>query len=528
MCRTDKYIKNLLQIFLLCNKIFIMNELLNKLTNYFPGVIWDDFTDSKGTETFWDLLENINAQTENSKIFLLKLFEYNKINSENSRKETFKYMLPGEEFVQKIPQEYFDKQNNVFQAILDYDEKMFLKELMNVLNIKDLDLSSEDDGYYPVAKYYPKWNIWSCYYDKKHYRFNWDSEIDYDILMYNPNSPFDAFIRKCQYAYTLLRIGLESKLEGKTKKDIKEKALLELQRQLKLFSEEEAEKQLKQVWKENQNEVKRKKSEKQKPLIDKIEKDEKFDSLSGNIQMGIESKADSHSEFYPKSFEQTMKKIDYCRLEKKFENKKYLDKYQLSYDDCKKIRELYEEKENLEWTGFYALGKEDLFLRLSILNHNILKLSEKEKNTIYKINKKLKDSRTISFDTPYSDSEDVDSLHDCVEDKNNYNKNSFNEIENWKESLVTVLKQEFSSSMEKPFNNILDGYLNSYDKYAILDASLYEILYTKTKDISNNEVFLKYLGIVNKEAYATNKQLQSLFKNKITCAIEKLKGEING
>ena len=92
MYRTDKYLKKLLQIFLLCNKIFIMNELLNKLTNYFPGVIWDDFTDSKGTETFWDLLENINAQTENSKIFLLKLFEYNKINSENSRKETFNYI----------------------------------------------------------------------------------------------------------------------------------------------------------------------------------------------------------------------------------------------------------------------------------------------------------------------------------------------------------------------------------------------------------------------------------------------------
>ena len=139
MYRTDKYIKKLLRIFLLYNKISFMNELLNRLINYFPGVIWTDFTDSKGTENFWELLENINTQTENSKTFLLKLFEYNKINTENSRKEIFKYMLPDEESVKKIPQEFFDKQNNTFQAILDYEEMLFLKELINILNIKESD-----------------------------------------------------------------------------------------------------------------------------------------------------------------------------------------------------------------------------------------------------------------------------------------------------------------------------------------------------------------------------------------------------
>ena len=74
-----------------------MNEiktLIDRLLEIFPGIIWTDFTDSKGTETFWKLLEDINAQTENSKTFLLKLFEYNKSNSENSRKDTFYYMLP--------------------------------------------------------------------------------------------------------------------------------------------------------------------------------------------------------------------------------------------------------------------------------------------------------------------------------------------------------------------------------------------------------------------------------------------------
>lgn len=500
MCRTDKYIKKLLRIFLLYNKISFMNELLNRLINYFPGVIWTDFTDSKGTENFWELLEYINTQTENSKTFLLKLFEYNKSNSENSKKETFKYMLPGEEFVKKIPQEFFDKQNNTFQAILDYEEMLFLKELINILNIKESDLSNEDDGYFPVAKYYPKWNEWSCLYDKKHYRFNWDSEIDYDILMYNPNNPFDAFIRKCQYAYTLLRISFENKLNGKTKEEIKNKGLSEIYNHFKLSS-----------------------------LYSKEDNDEKINALIGNIQMGLESKADKESEFYLKSFEQTIKKIDFCRFEKKFEKKKYLDKYQLSYEEYKKIREIYDEKEKLEWSGFYALEKENVFLRLSILNYNIERLPENERKIIYTINKRLKETRTISFDAPSSkDSEDTDNLYDIVEDKNDYNKNSFYEIENRKESLVTALQQEFCSPIENPFYNILDAYAESYDKFAILDASLYEILYAKSKDISNNELFLKYLGIANKEVYATNKQLQSLFKKKITCAIEKLKEGING
>ena len=500
MYRTDKYIKKLLRIFLLYNKISFMNELLNRLINYFPGVIWTDFTDSKGTENFWELLENINTQTENSKTFLLKLFEYNKINTENSRKEIFKYMLPDEESVKKIPQEFFDKQNNTFQAILDYEEMLFLKELINILNIKESDLSNEDDGYFPVAKYYPKWNEWLCLYDKKHYRFNWDSEIDYDILMYNPTNPFDAFIRKCQYAYTLLRIGFENKLNGKTKEEIKNKGLNEIYIYFKLSS-----------------------------LYSKEDNDEKMDVLIGNIQMGLETKADKESEFYPKSFEQTIKKIDFCRFEKKFEKKKYLDKYQLSYEEYKKIREIYDEKEKLEWSGFYALEKENVFLRLSILNYNIERLPENERKIIYTINKRLKETRTISFDASSSkDSEDTDNLYDIVEDKNDYNKNSFNEIENRKESLVTALKQEFSSPIENTLHNILDAYAESYDKFAILDASLYEILYAKAKDISNNELFLKYLGIANKEAYATNKQLQSLFKKKITCAIEKLKEEING
>ncbi|MBQ7905151.1 MAG: hypothetical protein IJ361_05260 [Spirochaetaceae bacterium] len=477
-----------------------MNELLNRLINYFPGVIWTDFTDSKGTENFWELLEYINTQTENSKTFLLKLFEYNKSNSENSKKETFKYMLPGEEFVKKIPQEFFDKQNNTFQAILDYEEMLFLKELINILNIKESDLSNEDDGYFPVAKYYPKWNEWSCLYDKKHYRFNWDSEIDYDILMYNPNNPFDAFIRKCQYAYTLLRISFENKLNGKTKEEIKNKGLSEIYNHFKLSS-----------------------------LYSKEDNDEKINALIGNIQMGLESKADKESEFYLKSFEQTIKKIDFCRFEKKFEKKKYLDKYQLSYEEYKKIREIYDEKEKLEWSGFYALEKENVFLRLSILNYNIERLPENERKIIYTINKRLKETRTISFDAPSSkDSEDTDNLYDIVEDKNDYNKNSFYEIENRKESLVTALQQEFCSPIENPFYNILDAYAESYDKFAILDASLYEILYAKSKDISNNELFLKYLGIANKEVYATNKQLQSLFKKKITCAIEKLKEGING
>ena len=483
--------------------IFTMNEikiLIDRLLEIFPGVIWTDFTDSKGTETFWELLEDINAQTENSKTFLLKLFEYNKSNSENSRKGTFYYMLPEEKFIKEIPQEFFDKQNNSFQAILDYEEMLFFKELMNVLEIKEMFFSNEDDGYFPVAKYYPKWNEWLCFYDKKHYKFNWDSEIDYDILMYNPNNPFDAFIRKCQYAYTLLRIGYEKQFEEKTKAEIKNKGLSEIYNHFKLSS-----------------------------LYSKEGNDEKIDALIGNIQMGLETKADKESEFYPKSFEQTIKKIDFCRFEKKFEKKKYLDKYQLSYEDYKKIREIYDEKEKLEWSGFYALEKENVFLRLSILNYNIERLPENERKIICTINKRLKETRTISFDAPSSkDSEDTDNLYDIVEDKNDYNKNSFNEIENRKESLITALKQEFSSPTENSFHYILDGYLVSNDKFAILDASLYEILYAKAKDISNNELFLKYLGIANKEAYATNKQLQSLFKKKITCAIEKLKEEING
>lgn len=466
MYKNDKCNKKLLRIFFLCNKIYIMNELLNKLTNYFPGVIWFDFSESKGIETFWELLEDINTQTESSKTFLLKLFEYNKSNSENSKKETFKYMLPGEEFVKKIPQEFFDKQNNTFQAILDYEEMLFLKELINILNIKESDLSNEDDDYFPVAKYYPKWNEWSCLYDKKHYRFNWDSEIDYDILMYNPNNPFDAFIRKCQYAYTLLRIGYENHSNIKEKNKLKSKGFNEIANYFNLYDEREE------------------------------------DSLFYNVQMGLETKANNKSFYYPKSFEESCIEIKSCIKHKRYQHKFYKDRYIFDYKECNQIDQIYLLLQEIIEDSTQLVEEKHHYDKLKYINHNFDKLPKDKIIELQKLNRKV---------------------NITLEEKTS-NENSNLE----KFSLVTALKQEFSSPTEKSFHYILDGYLISNDKFAILDASLYEILYAKAKDISSNELFLKYLGIANKEAYATNKQLQSLFKKKITCAIEKLKEEING
>lgn len=466
MYRTDKYVKNLLQIFLLCNKISFMNELLNKLTNYFPGVIWIDFTDSKGIENFWEILEDINTQTENPKTFLLKLFKYQKNNAENTKKEIFKYMLPEETFVKEIPQEYFDKQNNSFQSILDYEEVLFLKELIDSLKINESDLSNEDDGYYPVAKYYPKWNDWLCFYDKKHYRFYWDSEIDYDILMYNPNNPFDAFIRKCQYAYTLLRIGYENYSNIKEKNKLKSKGFNEIANYFNLYDEREE------------------------------------DSLFYNVQMGLETKANNKSFYYPKSFEESCIEIKSCIKHKRYQHKFYKDRYIFDYKECNQIDQIYLLLQEIIEDSTQLVEEKHHYDKLKYINHNFDKLPKDKIIELQKLNRKV---------------------NITLEEKTS-NENSNLE----KFSLVTALKQEFSSPTEKSFHYILDGYLISNDKFAILDASLYEILYAKAKDISSNELFLKYLGIANKEAYATNKQLQSLFKKKITCAIEKLKEEING
>lgn len=466
MYRTDKYVKNLLQIFLLCNKISFMNELLYKLTNYFPGVIWIDFTDSKGIENFWEILEDINTQTENPKTFLLKLFKYQKNNAENTKKEIFKYMLPEETFVKEIPQEYFDKQNNSFQSILDYEEVLFLKELIDSLKINESDLSNEDDGYYPVAKYYPKWNDWLCFYDKKHYRFNWDSEIDYDILMYNPNNPFDAFIRKCQYAYTLLRIGYENYSNIKEKNKLKSKGFNEIANYFNLYDEREE------------------------------------DSLFYNVQMGLETKANNKSFYYPKSFEESCIEIKSCIKHKRYQHKFYKDRYIFDYKECNQIDQIYLLLQEIIEDSTQLVEEKHHYDKLKYINHNFDKLPKDKIIELQKLNRKV---------------------NITLEEKTS-NENSNLE----KFSLVTALKQEFSSPTEKSFHYILDGYLISNDKFAILDASLYEILYAKAKDISSNELFLKYLGIANKEAYATNKQLQSLFKKKITCAIEKLKEGING
>lgn len=469
MYRTDKYVKNLLQIFLLCNKISFMNELLNKLTNYFPGVIWIDFTDSKGIENFWEILEDINTQTENPKTFLLKLFKYNKINSENSRKETFYYMLPKEEFVKEIPQEYFNKQINAFQAILDYEEVLFLKELINVLNIKESDLLNEDDGYYPVAKYYPKWNDWICSYDKHRYRFNWDSEIDYDILMYNPNDPFDAFIRKCQYAYTLLRIGIEKKtnIESKIKNELKANGFNEIANYFDLYKERQDE-----------------------------------EAFFYNVQMGLESKANNKSHFYPKSFEESCIEIKSCLKHKRYQHKYYKDRYIFDYKECNQIDQMYLLLKELVEDTTQVVEEENHYDKLEFINRNFNKLPQYKVLELQKLNRKI----NIAFE------ENTHTEDDVLE----------------KNSIIDTLKQEFSSSSDKPFHDILDAYAESYDKFAILDAALYEILYAKTKDISNNELFLKYLKIINKDGYAINKKIQSLFKNKINSAIEKLKGEING
>ena len=467
MYRTDKYVKNLLQIFLLCNKISFMNELLYKLTNYFPGVIWIDFTDSKGIENFWEILEDINTQTENPKTFLLKLFKYQKNNAENTKKEIFKYMLPEETFVKEIPQEYFDKQNNSFQSILDYEEVLFLKELIDSLKINESDLSNEDDGYYPVAKYYPKWNDWLCFYDKKHYRFNWDSEIDYDILMYNPNNPFDAFIRKCQYAYTLLRIGYENYSNIKEKNKLKSKGFNEIANYFDLYKERQDE-----------------------------------EAFFYNVQMGLESKANNKSHFYPKSFEESCIEIKSCLKHKRYQHKYYKDRYIFDYKECNQIDQMYLLLKELVEDTTQVVEEENHYDKLEFINRNFNKLPQYKVLELQKLNRKI----NIAFE------ENTHTEDDVLE----------------KNSIIDTLKQEFSSSSDKPFHDILDAYAESYDKFAILDAALYEILYAKTKDISNNELFLKYLKIINKDGYAINKKIQSLFKNKINSAIEKLKEGING
>jgi hypothetical protein len=149
-----------------------------------------------------------------------------------------------------------------------------------------------------------------------------------------------------------------------------------------------------------------------------------------------------------------------------------------------------------------VVEEENHYDKLKFINRNFNKLPQYKVLELQKLNRKI----NIAFE------ENTHTEDDVLE----------------KNSIIDTLKQEFSSPSDKPFHDILDAYAESYDKFAILDATLYEILYAKTKDISNNELFLKYLKIINKDGYAINKKIQSLFKNKINSAIEKLKGEING
>lgn len=204
---------------------FVMEKtLIDKLEEYFPGVIWTDFKDSKGNEEFWKFLESLYDEAENAKQFLMAFYKYNKDHSKDSRKDTFKLMLPDEEDVISISESDFEEEHNAFQVLLSYQESLSLYELCKILKTNSVDLP-EDGLDFPVSKNYAHWNKWLCYYDKKHYKFKWDEEIDYDILKYHPENPFEAIVWKCQYFYTLLRIGYENKINLTSKKMLSDKAL---------------------------------------------------------------------------------------------------------------------------------------------------------------------------------------------------------------------------------------------------------------------------------------------------------------
>jgi hypothetical protein len=474
----------------------MQKTLIEQLVEFFPGVIWTAFRTSKGVDSFWEILEEMYNQGKNAKEYLVRFFDYNREHKADQKKETFKLMLPEEELINSIPEEYFKNEKNAFQVILNYEENLFINELAKVLGLSVEDLT-KDDEYFMVANKFADWKNWVCCYDKKRYKFKWDSNIDYGLYKYNSKNPFDACIWKCQYAYTLLRIGYEMVRSDLTKRKKMNESLNKIIN--KFFS-----------------------------ASYKMSDTEKI-NLRGNIDMGIESKKNkpyeengkkqSVSEYYPKNYEETEYEIKYCIKYKKYEHKE--GSIVLSFYDCKTINDIFYEKQKLDEINFSDLGKYSHIEKLKILLKNLDVLSEKEIYKVKRIDEKYRNNFEYSLNTKVSDDEDGEEFGDFIKSDDIVTDDEFL----LKESIVQELKNQFSSPSEKEFQKILDGYLKVDGLFNELTDSLNKIF--TSEDFSDAELFQKYLHINNLESYSKHKEIQNLFREKILVALNEIREDLN-
>lgn len=463
--------------------------LLDQLEDFFPGVVWTDFKTSKGNTEFWEFLEDLHEKSENAKQYLIGFYKYNRDHSKDSKKDTFKLMLPEEETVVNIPESLFIADDNAFQVLMNYQESLSLSELCKILSISSENLPNDEEDF-PVSLKYPSWNNWLCYYDKKHYKFKWDDEINYDILKYHPENPFEAIVWKCQYYYTLLRIGYESKLDASSKKLLADKALYKIEEEFNLYTSDD--------------ELNRYGESKREYLI-------------GNIRMGIEYKKNKKSRYYPKNYEETIKEIKSCISKEEYQHN-YSRQYPLNWYDCEIIEEIYNKKIEDPEFNFYDLGKRQHLTKLEILNKNITKFSESERNKIKRLNNKMEESyiQNVTSLNGVVSNESNTELVDFVEDKR-VNTEAYIQMQ----TIIDGLKKQFNAAKEKIFVSYLDHYLESEETMACLDEELTDIYLGK--ELSQNELYLKFLGKLG-----DNEIFQSAFRRKIMTAIELIKENING
>ena len=94
--------------------------LIEQLVEFFPGVIWTAFRTSKGVDSFWEILEEMYNQGKNAKEYLVRFFDYNREHKADQKKETFKLMLPEEELINSIPEEYFKNEYSYCYSIYNW------------------------------------------------------------------------------------------------------------------------------------------------------------------------------------------------------------------------------------------------------------------------------------------------------------------------------------------------------------------------------------------------------------------------
>ena len=483
--------------------IEINKNTLDRLSKIFPNVVWKDYTNHYGkelsieirkklykklsskdkvgysdinTDSAFHIILNkiVDSALKNDIDIINEFYKFKQSQKKNSnRAKIFDYLLPPEKDFFSVASSTSTNYITTSGGIYFFFNKYFIEKKFEDNLSTDLQVHLNNGTNFPLNKAFNEnMKEWLCYYDNDKPRFHWDIKEKEKINFgHNPNVPWKAFQNRCQYAYTLVKIGYEQRDLSKPNFD-------------KSTYQEEGVNLLCNFFK-----LEEKKQDYNSRIKKSVEYDESdYCILKGNIFFGIETSNNKDS-FSIKDYEKTKKDIIIAIRHRKYEQSAEI--FDFTDSDIRSIYRIYDANQSRLDLPPIPInnGKEDFKSAFDVLNKRRVLLNDTDKKRIEEIAEKI----AIKNPIPQSKKKnEIENEYDCTDEvayeQWEDEKNKLDEQSQLKE-LAECFCAEFPND-EKKFTNWIKATIEEPDGIRIFADEL-NMLESK-EDALKSKIVTKY------------------------------------